>query len=411
MSIRKTQFGTYRVEVYLPKDVCHKLGVNNKRLKKTVKTRSEANKLENKFLNQIDQVRLTGSVDSIVDKPDITLQEFYKTKWLPLYLQGATGHAGRLPKKSTADLTQRLFRLHILPLFGAMTLNQLNNSPAFVVDKLTACAKTFANVKQLASYTGQIFSEANYRQYIAKDNISPEIHRVAPVKKLKLREKREANGGDALTASELLSWMKAVSNDYKQGKLSLQDYVLFNVTLSLADRKSESYALRWRDIDFRNGYITIKHSLDNKGKLQATKGNKKTKFQVEPSLLVLLGSWQKIQANELQDVGIQSSLDQFVFSYTNNRGEINQPLHPFYLNNRLKTIKKRHPSLVSTHPHALRHTVATMLSEAGMSIGDISKALTHSDPRTTKLYIDAPNVVKSSTYTTFDRYLKKQQNK
>ncbi|GAF35581.1 hypothetical protein FD41_GL001658 [Lentilactobacillus farraginis DSM 18382 = JCM 14108] len=53
--------------------------------------------------------------------------------------------------------------------------------------------------------------------------------------------------------------------------------------------------------------------------------------------------------------------------------------------------------------------MATILSEAGMSIDDISKALTHSDPRTTKLYVDAPNIVKLSTYTTFDEYLNQQQ--
>lgn len=410
MAVRKTKSGSYRVEVYLPKDICEKLGVATKRLKKTVKTKLAAVKLENEFEAQINQVRLTGSLDPLVNKQDITFGDFYKAKWLPAYLQGATGNAGRIPKRSTSDLTRRLFRLHILPLFGSMSLKQLNNDPAFVVDRLTDYAKTFANVKQLSSYAAQIFSEAKYRKYLLSDNISPEIRRVAPIKKIRLRAEREARGGDALSVSELLAWISAVREDYQNGKLTFQDYVLFSLTLALADRKSESYALRWQDIDFGKGYITIQHSLDDHSDLQPTKANKKTRFQVEPSLLSLLSSWQKAQTQELQSVGIQPSLDQFVFSYTNARGAINQPLHPFYLNNRLKTIRKRHPDLAKTHPHALRHTVATILSEAGMSIDDISKALTHSDTRTTKLYVDAPNIVKLKTYTTFDEYLEKQQS-
>lgn len=410
MTIQKTKANSFRVEVYLPKDITEKLGIPTKRLKKTVKTRKEAIRLESTFLAQINQVRLTGSLDPITRKKDTTFGEFYHQIWLPAYLDGSTGHAGRLPKKSTSDLTQRLFRLHILPLFGKLTLRRLNNDPSFIVDKLTEYARTFANVKQLASYTAQVFSEANYRKFIVTDNISPEIHRVAPIKKMTLRKQRQENGGDALTVQELLAWITAVDTDLKSNKLTFQDFVLFHVTLALADRKSESYALRWEDINLTDRSITVTHSLDEHGKLQTTKGNKKTKFQISADLSSLLQSWKVTQKKELSSVGIGFSPKQFVFTYTNSRGEINQPVHPFYLNSRLKSIHKRHPNLRKTHPHALRHTVATVLSEAGMSLDDISKALTHSDTRTTKIYVDAPNIVNLKTHNTFESYLDKSRN-
>lgn len=409
MTIQKTKANSYRVEVYLPKDITDKLGIPTKRLKKTVKTRKEAIKLESTFLAQIDQVRLTGSLDPIIKKKDITFGDFYHQIWLPAYLDGSTGHAGRLPKRSTSDLTQRLFRLHILPLFGKLTLKRLNNDPSFIVDKLTEYARNFANVKQLSSYTAQIFSEAKYRKFIVTDNISPEIHRVAPIKKMSLRKQREDNGGDALTVQELLAWITAVDTDLKNGKLSFQDFVLFHVTLALADRKSESYALRWQDVDLTDHFITVIHSLDEHGELQSTKGNKKTKFQISTALSSLLRSWKTAQKKELSSIGVVFSPKQFVFTYTNSKGEMNLPVHPFYLNSRLKSIYKRHPGLRKTHPHALRHTVASVLSEAGMSLDDISKALTHSDTRTTQIYVDAPNVVNLNTHNTFESYLDKSR--
>ncbi len=68
-------------------------------------------------------------------------------------------------------------------------------------------------------------------------------------------------------------------------------------------------------------------------------------------------------------------------------------MHADYLNNKMKTIKKRHPKLTHATPHKLRHTGATLAKKAGMSLEAISEALTHSDTLTTKTYVNTSNIV------------------
>ncbi|RSI92537.1 site-specific tyrosine recombinase XerC [Streptococcus mitis] len=59
----------------------------------------------------------------------------------------------------------------------------------------------------------------------------------------------------------------------------------------------------------------------------------------------------------------------------------------------MKSIRKRHKELAHATPHKLRHTGATLAKQAGMSLEDISEALTHSDTSTTQIYVNTSNVV------------------
>lgn len=74
------------------------------------------------------------------------------------------------------------------------------------------------------------------------------------------------------------------------------------------------------------------------------------------------------------------------------KGNVNSPLHADYLNNKMKSVKRRHKELTHATPHMLRHTGATLAKQAGTSIEVISEALTHSDTSTTKSYINTSNV-------------------
>lgn len=75
------------------------------------------------------------------------------------------------------------------------------------------------------------------------------------------------------------------------------------------------------------------------------------------------------------------------------KGNVNSPLHVDYLNNKMKSVERRHPKLKHATPHKLRHTGATLAKQAGMSLEAISEALTHSDTITTKTYVNTSNVV------------------
>ncbi|WP_082232232.1 site-specific integrase [Paucilactobacillus hokkaidonensis] len=164
------------------------------------------------------------------------------------------------------------------------------------------------------------------------------------------------------------------------------------------------------DLDLVHHFINVIHSLDRDENLQSTKENKKTRFQITPELAQKLQIWKDYQNRELDQFDIEQNDDQLVFTFTNSKGEINQPVIPEYLNNRLNTIKKHHPELAKTHPHALRHTFATLAKEGGATMEDISKALTHSDEKTTRLYVDEPNVVDLSAQKKFAIRLDQERN-
>ena len=99
--------------------------------------------------------------------------------------------------------------------------------------------------------------------------------------------------------------------------------------------------------------------------------------------------------------------EQFVFTYIDTRGNINKPLHADYLNNKMKSIRKRHKELAHATPHKLRHTGATLAKQADISLEAISEALTHSDTITTKTYVNTSNVIPMAVGEITFRNLKK----
>ncbi|HHG7447138.1 TPA: tyrosine-type recombinase/integrase [Streptococcus pneumoniae] len=129
-------------------------------------------------------------------------------------------------------------------------------------------------------------------------------------------------------------------------------------------------------------------------------------FSISNDLLQLLISWEKQQRYELAKFGILSNPEQFVFTYIDTKENINKPLHADYLNNKMKSIRKRHKELIHATPHKLRHTGATLAKKAGMSLEAISEALTHSDTVTTKTYVNTSNIVPLSAGQVAYQHLK-----
>ncbi|MCW1043246.1 site-specific integrase, partial [Streptococcus anginosus] len=85
---------------------------------------------------------------------------------------------------------------------------------------------------------------------------------------------------------------------------TLKDYVLFYLTFFLGDRKSETYALQWKHIDFSKSQIQLIQALDRYKTPKSTKGNKKTTFSIPIELTKLLQIWKKQQKIELAQFGI-----------------------------------------------------------------------------------------------------------
>ena len=405
MSIRKTKNGTYRLRVYIPEEVKSSLGIDKKVIEKRFKSRSEAKRYEQELQNKIDKI-LSGGSASLENSGSILFSDFYQNVWWESYKAGQTTSATKPPSKATIVGTEIAFRKHILPLLGNYSIDFLNQNKQVVLNLLTQKAEEYANFKVIRSYVNSIFDWAEELEYIETNRLSKTISRIKATKKIKLQESKK-DEDLYLSQEELQAWFTAFEKDLDTGKILFKDYVLFYTTFFLGDRKSESYALQWKHINTSVQEIQLVQALDKYKNPKSTKGNKKTTFRIPSELTDLLQEWKKQQKIELAKFNIIQTPDQYVFTYIDTKGNVNSCLHADYLNNKMKSVKRRHPDLAHATPHKLRHTGATLAKQAGTSMEDISEALTHSDTITTKTYVNTSNVIPMAVGEIAFRNLKK----
>lgn len=405
MAIKKTKNGTYQLRLYIPEEVQSKLGIG-KLFEKRYKTRREAKEAEIKLSIDIENARLGKLNHKSIQKGDILFQDFYKNIWLEPYKAGQTTTTIKPPSKATVFQTENIFRLHILPILGKFSIEHLNNNKQLILSILTPKANSYANFKVIRSYVNSVFDWAEELEYIQSNKLRKTISRIKANKKILLKEsKREEDL--SLDKEELKLWLQAFDTDLEEGLIDLKDYTLFYTTFFLSDRKSESYALQWKHVNFSTGEILIEQALDRFGNVKSTKGNKKTLFKAPTELMELLANWKVKQQEKLKLFGLRQTQKQFVFTYNDRTNNINLPLHIDYLNYRMKSVRRRHPELAPASPHKLRHTGATLAKQAGVSLEAISEALTHSNKEVTKTYVNTKDIVNRTVGDIAFRSLKK----
>lgn len=164
----------------------------------------------------------------------------------------------------------------------------------------------------MRSYINSVFDWAEELEYIPSNKLRKTISRIKANKKFLLRDnKREEEL--SLDNEELKLWLQAFDNDLENGDIDLKDYTLFYTTFFLSDRKSETYALQWKHINFEKGEILIEQALDRFGNLKSTKGNKKTIFKVPKELMVLLTNWKKRTTKRAQTFWIKTKYEAITF--------------------------------------------------------------------------------------------------
>lgn len=132
----------------------------------------------------------------------------------------------------------------------------------------------------MRSYVNSIFDWAEELEYIERNKLEKSLKRIKATKKNQLKQARKEENL-YLSFEELQEWLIAVHEDWQNELLSFQDYILFQTTFFLSDRKSETYALKWKHIDFSKSQISIGKALDKFGNEKNTKEIKR-QFSIFP---------------------------------------------------------------------------------------------------------------------------------
>ena len=166
--------------------------------------------------------------------------------------------------------------------------------------------------------------------------------------------------------------------------------MLYIIALSTGIRKGEIRGLKWSDVDFTKGEITVNRTISNiaiyeNGEIvgwQLVEQSPKTKNSIRSiplpkNVLTKLKSYKKEQNKHILYMGEAYNNHDYVFP--NFDGNLIDEKTP---GRRLNTILK-HIDIPPIRFHALRHTYATRLFEARVPPKTVQHLMGHSDIATT----------------------------
>lgn len=154
---------------------------------------------------------------------------------------------------------------------------------------------------------------------------------------------------------------------------------MFYFMLDSGCRRGEVAGLKWENIDMKTGEVTICNNLQylsDRGKFLTTpKSGKVRTIYLTQNALTIMRNWKKEQVLEHFKNGIPQS----DFCFTDLNG---QWLNPQNISRWFHLFGKRN-GFRKFHPHALRHTMATLSIANGADVVSVSRKLGHATPSIT----------------------------
>jgi integrase len=239
---------------------------------------------------------------------------------------------------------EKILRVHLVPYFGGMDLNEINNLDI---------EKYKAQKKQVGLSAKTINNHLTVLRKAFQCALDWGAVKTCPtVKRLKTPQQKY----DFLTQEECRDLFAAADGIYRD---------MIMVALGTGLRFGELIALSWEDVDFKIGELTIRQSYAM-GVLGSTKSDRIRHIPISDSVRHTLYRIRK-------DKGLV---------FTDTQGN---PLNQCQCVYRLYAICKK-AGLRKIGWHTLRHTFASHLVQAGANLVAVQGLLGHSDIRTTMRY-------------------------
>ncbi|MDD7433807.1 MAG: site-specific integrase [Peptoniphilaceae bacterium] len=272
--------------------------------------------------------------------------------WIKLYADTV--------KESTLNKVLVYFRIHILPTFGEIRIDDIK--PIQCQKFANELSKKFTDYRKVYSYATRVFDYAYKIQLTEKQN--PFLRVVFPKNNIRFEST------PFLEKHELFEFLDAMKKNQKW-------YTFFRLLAFTGMRRGEALALNWNDVDFNNDTISITKTLtlgiNNTPYISDTPKTAKSRriIDVDHETMCILKEWKT------KDGIIILNNDSLLFPSNNGNTTILSKPYQF-----LKRIIKENGFRDIT-VHSFRHTHCSMLFEAGWSIKDVQERLGHKDMKTT----------------------------
>ena len=341
--------GLYRTDVSLGTDP-----MTGKRVRRSVYGRTAGEVAE-----QRDQLKADRQRGQLAATSKQTVEEFL-TDWLEQTVK---------PRRSAGTYATYEYRIRarIVPHIGRVQLVKL--TPRHVqgmVNALQAAGRKPATIQATLSTLRSALSQAE-RWGVVPRNVARLVE-APPVE----HDKRPT-----LSADQVEGFRKALKGEWHA--------VYFTLVLGLGLRRGEGLGLRWQDIDWERGTLSIRQQVTRVGTRTVIKPGAKTRksertLPVPASLLALLkehrreqAAW-RLQARRWEDHDL-------VFPT-----RLGTPTPPSYINVTLKRILDD-AGLDQFRPHDLRHSAASLMDALGVPRTVIRDMLGHTTLDMTNRYM------------------------
>ncbi|MED4292438.1 tyrosine-type recombinase/integrase [Priestia megaterium] len=318
---------------------------------------------------------------NIVDNK-MTLNQF-----LPKWLEMA---AKRKVRETTFDNYQRAVNVRILPILGHVGLTDLNGP---------VCQKFFNHLVDEGlseRYIKYIYTVLNGALEKA---IDWDLLLKNPLRKVDIPRGRRRKYV-VWTKEELIRFLQF-------SKIENVPYsALFFVCGYTGLRRGEMLALKWQDINFEKGTLHVQRNLIYRegnfsyGPLKTESSNRVIKLDDET--LRVLSQHKKRQSELKLLYGPRYSQEDLIFCR-----EDGQAIYPRTMTTIFNRVIKK-AEVPKIRFHDLRHTHATLLLEAGVSLKEVQERLGHSSIKMTgDIYAHVTDEMKSNTSKKFSEYMQK----
>lgn len=302
-------------------------------------------------------------------------------------------------KPITYILQERVVRLNIIPRWNKYRLKDINRTE--YQQWINELIKHYSEgtTRRIHSIFNSALFDAVNEYHILREN---------PAVKIKIPRKVSTKELKFFTRVELDKFLDQVAEPVKNAKYkhSIQYYVLFTFMARTGLRIGEALALTWDDIDLVQNTVdvnkTLVYPLNSQPYLSTPKSKKSVRCIKLDDFTVNLIKKHRINRKEvvLMYENYKHPENNIVFYQQDGRWLRTNVVREYF-----KEICKR-AKIPVLSPHALRHSHAVHLLEAGANIKYVSERLGHASIKTTAdTYLHVTKKIEDDALEKYQRYI------